>query len=419
MPLVVGITVGLVLAGGLGYWAFEHKGGQSSGVPVVIGNGITFSRAWNPVNASLGSVPGGPWKLTSVIGIAPEAPEFPVPTFGQYVGLNTTMAICGNLTGVTVWNSSSIPIFTGSLNSGGAPFWSFVLKNSSASFLYVTSILGVDRIYPSTVSTPCIVAAGGSGWGPLNQSITNDTPLIAGLAYSAGGENFSVRHSPLAEYYVLGGSQLIEPDASPLGWIVNYFRCDIVGVSGRQNYTAVGVLANGNQHATFIDNGWLNCTYSSYILDFGQPSAITTLFGSSGQYFIVPFQVVMPPSRTSPGYYYDGWGLQSWMTGLRLNGSGGTGLASTPASCQQWVTNVSECPSNGSGWFAVLLSQDGSWLDSYPSAHNATNWSIPNMLITSHDRLVIVLPSGWSTAGDTLAVASTVSQVGVSGSTPL
>jgi hypothetical protein len=248
--------------------------------------------------------------------------------------------------------------------------------------------------------------------------MTENTTQVAVVAYSNGGDRFVTSHSPLVQYYVLGNPQLIDPDASPFGWIVNYFRCDQVGVTGLQNYTAIGVLSSGNQSTTFVDNGWLTCTNSDYIVDFGPPSVNSTLSSSSGQYLSIPFQVVMPPSGKFNGTY-DGVRLQAWMTRLGFNSSGGTVLASSPASCQKWVTNLSGCPSDSKGWFAVLLSADGSWLDSYPSAQNATNWSIPNVLVTSHDRIVVVLPSGWSPTGDTLIVAGTASTPIVSGSTPL
>lgn len=414
--MVAVVACMLVIAGGVGYWFFQSGKARSPGVPVIVGNGLTFSQAWDPVNASLSGVPGGPWRLTSILGIATEVPESPVPTFGQYVGLNSTMKVCGNLTGVTVWNSSAIPVFTGSLNSGGAPYWSFVLKNSSAAFLYATSILGVARIYSAAVSTPCIVAAGGSGWGYLNRSITQDSPLISGLAYSAAGENFTVRHSPVAEYYVLGGSQLIDPDASPFGWVVNYFRCDLVGVSGLQDYSAVGILASGNQTATFVDNGWLTCTNSNYTLDFASFPLNMTPQGTNGTFLALPFQVTFPlPQGNTTTTFYDGARLQAWMSRLQLDSSGGTPLTPSVATCQQWVPSLSNCPGSSDGWFAVLLSADGLWLDSFPSAQNATNWSIPNVLVTSHDRIVVVLPSVSNGSGDTLTALGTSSTVQVNG----
>lgn len=405
----------VVVAGGFGYSLLKGDG-QSHHASPAIGNGETFVTAWGPVNSTIQTTPGSPWHPVSVLGVALEERAFPLPAEGQYVGLNSTMSTCEKLNGVSVWNSSAIPVFTGNLSSGAAPFWSFVLTNSSGSFLYVTTLMGVVHVYPASVSTPCLVAAGAAGWGLLNMSVVTDSSAASWMAYSTKGGGFARESSPLAEYYVLGGDQLLEPDASPFGWVVNYFRCDQVGVAGLQNYTAVGVLTSGNRSSTFIDNGWLTCTVSNYTLAFSLPVQNVTPPGTTGSYLSVPFQVAFPANHTT---FYDGWGLLSWMFGLNVSDTAGARLSAAPAPCSRWVPSLSDCPSNVSGWFAVLLSANGQWLDSFPSAQSPTNWTIPNQLVTSHDSLVIVLPSGWSVSGDTLTVASPPSAPVVSGSATL
>jgi len=409
--VVLAVAIALLLVLSVLAFRFVSPTTSRATSPVNPGNGLTFNQAFAPVNATVANHPGGPWYLISALGVATELPESPLPIFGQYVGLNATMRMCGNLTGVTVWNSSGIPVFTGDLNSGAAPFWSFVLKNSSESFLYATSVLGVGYLYPVSVSTLCLRAAGLADWGSINESVTRDSQLVASVAYSAGGKQFANAHSPLAEYYMLGSSQLTELDASPFGWVVNYFRCDLVGVYGAQNYTAVGTTADAT--SWFVDRGWLTCTVSEYSLLFDPSVENVTPSGASGAYLMSTFQVGFPPTNGST--FYDGWGLQAWMTRLQLVNDTDIELPSSRASCLGWIPSLQDCPSNASGWFAVLLSANGSWLDSYPAANESGTWSIPNVLITSHDRIVIVCPSGWASLSDTLKVTSAPSAPGVTG----
>jgi hypothetical protein len=328
------------------------------------------------------------------------------------------MRLCGQLTGVTVWNASGIPVFTGSLNSGAAPFWSFVFKNASGSYTYATNLQGKVRVdSPSSIVANCLQAAGIDSSYIVNPSI--DTPETAQLAYSAAGEAFSTRHSPLVEYYVLGNDQVLDPDASPFGWVVNYFRCDIAGVSGLQNYSAVGFLDSGNKSAQFVDNGFLTCTVSNYRIAFAAiPLNATTMFGSTTDTSL-PFQVTFPASPSNNSTFYDGWGLLAWMTKLQLLGSNGQPLPVSPATCQSWVPSVADCPANSSGWSMLLLSQTGAWLDSYPSVSNASDWAVPNVILSSEDQFVLVCPDVWNLSGDAIIVNGGPSAPVVTGSATL
>jgi hypothetical protein len=339
---------------------------------------------------------------TSILGIASEVPASPLPDYKD--SLNLTMRLCGALPGVTVWNSSGIPVFTGTLNSGAAPFWSFVFENASSSYVYATNLQGKIQIDgPSGALTSCVQAAGISSGSIVNPPV--DTPNVAQVAYGAAGGNFSARHSPLVEYYVLGNDQILEPDASPFGWVVNYFRCDIVGVSGLQNYSAVGVLASGGKSPTFVDNGWLTCALSDYRLVFAAISAnATSSFGSTTDVSI-PFLVTAPGALKNNTTLYDGWGLLSWMTRLQLMGGNGQPLSVSAPTCRSWVPSTVDCPASGSGWFMLLLSQTGEWLDSYPSVSNASDWAVPNVILSSQDRLVLVCPESWNISANTIDVS--------------
>ena len=218
---------------------------------------------------------------------------------------------------------------------------------------------------------------------------------------------------------MLGNAQIAGPDASPFGWIVNYFRCDFVGVSGLQNYTAVGVLTSANGSVAFVDNGWITCTLPNYQLTSDQSRETQRQLSGVLSDLSVPFQVTLPGVLKNNRTFYDGWGLLTWMTQPNLIGSGGQPLPISPAYCESWVPSLSDCPANSSGWFAVLLSQNSAWLDSYPSSTNSSAWAIPNVIVSSQDQLVLVCPSSWNLTADNLTITGTQSAPPVTGFTTL
>ena len=249
---------------------------------------MTFDGAFAPVNATIANLTSGPWQPISILGIATKAPVAPTPYYST--SLNLTMRLCGGLPGVTVWNSTGIPVFTGSLNSGAAPFWSFLFKNSTGSLAYATNLDGDVRIDgPSPTLANCVQAAGINLNDTVNPSV--DTPDIAQTAFSDSGRTFSADYSPIVQYYVLGSTQIGFVAASPFGWIVNYFRCDLVGVSGYQNYSAVGDLASGNDTATLVNNGWVTCTLPSYHIMFGTAPASDASSSAGTTDVTLPFLV--------------------------------------------------------------------------------------------------------------------------------
>jgi hypothetical protein len=402
--VVLAVAVTLLLVLSVLTFRFASPATTPTTSQVNPGNGLTFDQAFRSVNATVANLTGGPWQPTSILGIASEVPEAPLPNYRT--SLNQTLRLCGELHGITVWNSSGIPVFTGSLNSGAAPFWSFIFKNGSGSYLYATNLEGTVRVdTPSSILANCFQAAGIGSSYIVNPSL--DTPSVAQAAYSASGETFTIKHSPLVEYYVLGNAQLLETDASPFGWVVNYFRCDLVAVSGLQNYSAVGVLVSGGKSTTFIDSGWLTCTLSDYRMAFGAITGnSTSTFGSTTD-LSFPFQVTSPGALKNNTTLYDGWGLLTWMTQLQLLGRNGQPLPISQATCQSWVSSLTDCPGNSSGWFVVLLSQSGAWLDAYPSATSSSTWTIPNVILSSQDKLVIVCPASWNESSDTFNSRST------------
>jgi hypothetical protein len=415
VPLSIGVVVGVVLSGSaLGVWQ-PGAGKHTTPAPPNPGNGITFDQAWRILNQSVSTAPDGPWTLVDVLGIATQVPEGMDPTFSS--SLNETMTVCQALHGVTIWNGTGIPSFNGSLNAGAAPFWSFILQNSTDSYLYSTVLLGVGHVFPVANSTACVRETGlgtyPEEFTPLGSANLRWTSTrVAERAYNAYGQAYARLHSPMSEYYVLGPAQLVDLDTGP-GWGVDYFRCGLTGVWGIQN---LSVYLQTPAGVSYADIGWLGCTVDSYNLSMSVPQNVTPN-GAQGSYLGIPFQATfyLPVPKV---IYYDADGLQAWM--LRLNVSqGGVPLQPDTPGCLQWVPALQDCGSNSSGWYAVLLSATGQWLDSYPSLLDHFSWTVPAVPVTSQDQLVIVGPSGSSFSSEKLSVSGVLSGPTIAGSTTL
>jgi len=369
------------------------------GISPPLGNGISFDAAYQAVNETVQNLSGGPWFPISIYGIATELPlaADPPSEMGPNGSFNQTMAACDPLPGVTAWNTTLLPVFTGGLASGAAPFWSMVFDNNTGSIAYVTDLEGTVNLYPpSPQLQSCATLTGLVGsstvWIPSN------TTELAEKAYSIAGSAFSQNNSPLVETYVLGASQSINTDFGGPSWIVNYWRCDLTGVAWVQNYTAVALSRSANTWA--VDSGFITCTArGNHTILFGNPYRQNNAFDAD----FIPFQVELNTGNLT---FDDASDVRTWMLDLTLLNSTGTQLPRAETTCPYWVTSIAYCQANSTGWFAVLLSASGEWEDSFPTNPNAQTWTYSNVGLYSHETLVIVAPQSWNETGDRLVVSS-------------
>ena len=420
------LCAAIVLGAGAGvgvYW-FIASSSPGGGFPYAAGNGVTFDEMYAALSVAANRTQGGPWTLFSISGVASESPLAMVPTLNTtpQQSFNETMRLCGRLPGVTAWNMTLLPVFTGSMASGAAPFWSLLFKNASGSILYATFIEGKVRVYPpSPIVQACAEAAGLTSGGPVHPQF--DSSTVGRAAYAESGANFSRSNSPFAVVYALGAPQMWNVDSSDW-WIANYQRCGLAYVpAGIQNYTDVLVAGNGER---FVDTGWVSCTAvrnstgepTPEHLVFSQPMA--TKMGGS-QYVTIPFQVEFKVGPNGTTNYFDGYDLQPWMLTLGLRNHQGQLLPAAPSSCSVWVPSLMNCTSGSDGWFAVLQSAGDQWLDSYSfGPTNASGgWAYPNVVIVSHQQIVIVVPPSCNLTGDTLSVSSAAPVPIVNGTTAL
>ena len=116
----------------------------------------------------------------------------------------------------------------------------------------------------------------------------------------------------------------------------------------------------------------------------------------------IGFQVAIAYPNGTLSNFYDEIGLANWMTGWNLSTSSGSALPLATPVCKEWAPALTNCPANDTGWYAVLLSSGGEWINSYGATPNGTSWSIPIDALVSHQQLVIVTPSSWNLSGDKL-----------------
>jgi hypothetical protein len=109
----------IVVAGGFGsYFVLAHL--RNTG-PSGVADGPTLYQAMAAMNQTLRNATGGPWGLFSVYGVAAQAP-YSANVVG-YPSNNLTVNACqAQFNGLTLWNGT-MPVFSGTLNSGTAPFW--------------------------------------------------------------------------------------------------------------------------------------------------------------------------------------------------------------------------------------------------------------------------------------------------------
>ncbi len=419
------VVVVLVVSAAIGiYWTVK-AGGPHSGFPTLIDDGPSYFEALASVNASVRSISGGPWAIFSVYGIAAQEPFS--PNVLSYLSDNYTVNNCGRLfDGVTLWNGT-LPIFTGTFNSGTAPFWQFAFySNSTNEDLIATNVEGVPHVYPPEPNQangtcyPWIAVPGTLAWSKALTRVSVDSTVAAAAAWPSVSVDWPQPSEPFVEIMSLGPSMFSRIGYVTGGYLVLFDRCGLLGVSGNQTLLGAAVnWSNPSGQAINSGLGGTNCDAPPYAVQFSQPAE---LHDSITSWTTIPFQLVwyFHASNGSVAPYYDPWGLANWMTSWNLTTSTGQALPPAGPGCQSWVAAVSECIANASGWYAVILSASGAWINSYGmQPGGVAGWSAPVTALVSQQQLVVVAPSSWNVTGDRMAVSPTNATLRVSGSASL
>ena len=430
------LSVVVVVVGLGGYFYFAHRPGPVAAP--VIADGPTFYQALGALNSSVGNESGGPWLLFSVYGIAAPVPFS--PNLIGYVHTNITVNSCGAaFNGLTLWNGT-IPLFNGTFDSGTAPFWQLAyFSNSSQEILVGTDVLGHPHVFPAipypSACMPWYDFPGNeANWTAPSEFPTVDTSSAAGVAWGSSLDSsipgsWSVgqmvsRDGPMVEIMTAGPGIFMGLGDTVSAYGIIFDRCGEVGVAGVQPLLGVGIGSNGS----LLGSG--NLTHNCAILKSGPPgysggyallySSPSTNVTSTTRSVTIGFQVANAyPNGTVAGFY-DEVGLANWMTSWNLTSASGQRLPLAMPTCRGWVPSIADCGANASGWYAVVLSASGEWINSYGSLPGGgVGWSAPVTSFVSHQQFVIVTPRTWSLTGANLSVASTNSTVEIFGSLSL
>jgi hypothetical protein len=431
---VIAIVCVVVLVSAVGAWLVERSLTVGPGPAPPIRDGSTFYEVLSDLQDSMANVSGGPWALFSVYGIAAPVPFS--PNLIGYGDTNVTVNSCGQaFNGLTLWNGT-IPLFNGTFDSGTAPFWQLAyFSSSSQEILVATDVLGNIHVFPAIpYPSSCMpwydFPGNAANWTSPSEFPAVDSSLAAQVAWNSDlpgsrtvGQQIA-RDGPTVEIITAGPGIFMGLGDTVSAYGIWFDRCGEQGVAGVQPLIGVGVGRNG----TWL--GSSNLTHNCVLLKSGPPgysggydllfSPASTNVASTTKFATVGFQVGDAyPNGTFAGFY-DEVGLANWMTSWNLTNVSGAYLPEAIPTCQAWVPTIADCVANSSGWFAVVLSAGGGWVNCYGALPGGgTGWSEPVTALVSHQQLVIVCPSSWNVTGDVLNVASTVSTSTVAGSLTL
>jgi len=403
------VIIALLVGAGFSIGIYVLRSPSSSPQPA----GLDYFGALARSNQSIANSTGGPWSLVSVLAIVTTEPVWPFPFEG---------IACQQYPGVSVWNSSRLPVWTGSLSSGLSPFWSLWYLNASqfllAAFTVNESVHLVGPISPTSFcgqGLAATLANIGLGSGTVVWTAVDST-VASQVAWEAAGKAFVNSYRAVSIYYELDGAQQLGGVSdAPWGWAITYSLCGHLGYAGSTLWPGVRVNVNTSTGpASLVVNEGDQCSLPSYHIFFSTPNSAPAANGIT----LVTSPFIVNIGGTSNATYADG--LVTWMTGLDLaNRSTGALEPLASLSCTGSTFNASSCRPSGGGWYAAVAEPNGYWLDVYSNRTGTPGWALPNVPLYSNDSLFLYLPSTLNPGSLTLSVASNTSAVQVVGSAGL
>lgn len=389
----------------------------------MVSDGPTFAQAFSAVNDSASKHPGGPWTLSQAFGIATPIPSSP-SSWGWPGDYPETMTACQQaFNGLTIWNGT-LPLFNGTFNSGTAPFWQFIFfSNQSGQLLIGTDVAGEVSVYPSIgLSSPC-AGFSGIGYKPwtsakiISQGLFPiDTPVMAEAAWGAVGKTWvdALGKQP-TEMYLIGDLPFGSGASSATQ--LEYFTCGTLGGVGVTKGLSVFANPHNLSDVTAWENYSLGCTptaanWTAIPVHFDFTNSTVTS-AEEGTYYSQDFQVLMGFNVSNMSN--QSLGITSWMVNLSLASSTGTRLTLGTSGCDNWTTTYTDCLPDPAGWYVVLLSGSGGWLDSFGMTTSQGAWTLPVVPIVSGQSIVLVLPNTWVVSNATLAISSTIAGLPLTG----
>ena len=420
--IMVGGVAALLVVGGWALWRGDSTG-PSSGSFGATPDGPTFAQAFSAVNHSASNLSGGPWTLSQTFGIATPVPSSP-SLWGWPGEYPETMNACQEaFNGLTIWNGT-LPLFNGTFDSGTAPFWQFVFfSNQSGQLLVGTDVDGEITVFPPVAMTSPCATYSGLGYEPwISARMISDglfpvnSPAMAKAAWGAVGKSWvdSLITQPTEMYLI--GDHPFGSGASPVTQL-EYFTCGTLGGVGVTKGLSVFTDPDDPSDVTAWENYSLGCTPTAnnwtaipVHLDF---SGSTVTHAEGGTFYAGDFQVLT--GFNSSDVSNQSLGIASWMLRLGLESSNGTILTLGTGGCENWTGPYTGCLPDAFGWYAVLLSATGQWLDCFGEKTAQGGWTLPVVPIVSGQSILLVVQNSLNLANSTLAISSTTAALPLSG----
>jgi hypothetical protein len=361
---------------------------------------MTFSEAEHNSNLTVSTDPGGPWTLTSALGVLSSLPVWLLPIADEE---------CRTVPGVSVWNASLLPLAPDQYESGFLPFWSLIYENDSHDLLAAVSLNTSTHIVgPISPTTPC-----GS---IMSQFVTGssadpqlDSPAAAEYAWQIDGSTYIPTHANAFEFMETGFGQLLDYGSTAGGWIVGYKLCGLPAYEGSTAQFTTSVKFQNETSGYFQTTETGVCFPGDFEVSYG------TAANESGPGGSVLTDLPISLGFANSTNLTDGVGLTTGSTLVSLvNLSSG----------QQGVPGVLDCtPGNLSAtscgppesWYGALVTPTGYWIDAFGNFDGTVRWALPNVPFYTGDSLAIIHPFLGSDRAR-VSIVSNSSTVQVSGS---
>ncbi len=367
--------------------------------------GLAFGAVRMMANLTIATTPGGPWVLTSALGILSDE-----PVWFNAIGDE----ICRGLPGVSAWNASRIPLAADQFNSGLVPFWSLIYENQSRYLVDAVALNEALHLVGPIAPTSACGALLAQVVGNFTTVSGLDSPAASSYAWSLAGSSFLKAHPSAYEFYEIGAGQLPNWGSVQGGWIIGYQLCGLPGYGGlAPEYASAAAFRNttGSYLLTNLTGG---CTESGYNVTYG------TATNSSGPESSIVSSIPLSLGFDNSTNKTDGWGLTTGSTAVSIdNLTSGTSLLPASLSCGVANLSLASCGGVEQDWYAVLESPTGYWLDAYSDAGGVPGWMLPNVPFYSGDLFLYI---HGSTSGDEsvrISIVSTSDSFQVSGSTTI
>jgi hypothetical protein len=383
-------------------WAlavFPSQGGLAQPM-----GGSDYDGAVATANHIISNASGGPWTLISGLGVAATLPVMPLTTAD-------TPVACQDIPGISIWNASRLPLWGGSLSSGFAPFWSLLFLNASR-YIAPVEVEGGKAFLQSPLSptSPCNLGLQGSLAAAKGINVTIDSTTAAAAAWNAVGASLVSSDGNVVVYYSVGAIQLSNIFGTEgSSWSVTYTHCGLPGYAVLQPF-AVAIVNGASGGVIESGRGGFDCSLNNYALTLGAPHSTPY---DNGILVNVPISVAS--NQTGGSSINNSVGLVSWMTGVSLS-EGPTSEVPGHVVCSSALFSLATCTILDQGWFAVMMSSSGTWLDVYSRAGGTPQWILPNVPIYTNDSLTIFVPASLETFPLDLSFESGSALVSILGS---